>query len=275
MVMLSCAARNTDKMDYLNDYYPSIYKSDSLFHYSGSKEDAFLLYRSVYKKHPVLGNDFYDSYKNYLKSGYLTHNDFGGRKSLITYLKSQAGYLTYKSDDSLLNVIYKAYLIDDDDIEKIITHSRKKIKVRLRDSIIVIKERDQENNRSINKTLIKNDSMNEKSLLRIFNNEGFPGYDKIGGEGPKRENLNLTAVLMHMNYGKNYETFKAKLYTFLKNGELDPLTYALFIDKHNNTNRKPSEYGYLSSSQIDTIRINSNRKKIGLPTLSYENLKNK
>ena len=65
----------------------------------------------------------------------------------------------------------------------------------------------------------------------------------------------------------------------MKSGECSPGEYASIVDRHHNIKKEESEFGYEYmfglqplNNKIDTVQINKNRKKIGVPSIKYHHL---
>ncbi len=58
-----------------------------------------------------------------------------------------------------------------------------------------------------------------------------------------------------------------------KSGDCPPLSYAMMFDSHHVfVEKKSTKYGFSAiNSTMDSVEVNRNRKKIGLPSLKHSN----
>jgi len=74
---------------------------------------------------------------------------------------------------------------------------------------------------------------------------------------------------------KNYASFKNQLIAYVKRGDCPPDVLATMVDRYNHSNNNPSEYGFEYTVglepkyKIDTVLVNRNRRKIGLPSIKH------
>lgn len=249
-------------------YYPKVYEADSLMLFVKNKELAFKKYKQIFKTYPPKNTDDYEEYENYIKLGFELNKNFGERKSLENLINLNAGWWKYKKDDSVLNKIYAKYSFDENQINSIISKWNSGLNQSLVDSVSLIKKRDQLYRGK--KEQDKLDKINENSLIYIFENYGYPNYNKIGVFNSDNKNLNLISVINHMSNSSNYDYFEKKLFEFVKNGECDPIIYAMFIDRKQSLTNSEMQYGVWTNKISDTIAINKNRKSIGLPSFQYQ-----
>jgi len=123
----------------------------------------------------------------------------------------------------------------------------------------------------------KNDSIFKNYILV----NGFPN-DKIVGVNQIYENENddfaINLLLNHFSFNGSYEFYKKELPIYIKNGTCDPRNYAMLIDRWHLVNKNYCYYCFSWSRELGKIKndknkikeIDSERKKIGLPSINQE-----
>jgi len=271
LVLTSC---QTKKYNYIN-YYNKVNETDSILRYKKDTLEAIALYKNIFKKYPPKQSLWIDEYETYIKLSDKFNKDFGGKKSLYLLIPLVAPNWKYKKQDKEFFVLYKKYGIDSLAVEDEINNWKKGLNKKLVDSFSIAMIRDQENGRS-GGVSIKNDKKNAQLLIWTINNYGYPSLQKIGLWGNNGIFMPTSTILHHMAGSKEFPYFKEKVIEFIKNGDCPPGDYASMIDRNNNLNQKESEYGYETmfhvqplNNKLDTIKVNQNRKKIGLPSVKH------
>ncbi|MEM9858440.1 MAG: hypothetical protein AAF843_13840 [Bacteroidota bacterium] len=114
-------------------------------------------------------------------------------------------------------------------------------------------------------------------LINILNEYGYPGEKLIGND------YWMSTILSHHNslseeYVKNdtlFQFIKPKLEVALEKGEISPFEFALISDWRMAviSNHKATIYGYLGDihGADDAVKINNDRKNIGLRSIALRN----
>jgi hypothetical protein len=166
--------------------------------------------------------------------------------------------------------LYQKYDIDSIEVKQRIADWKKGLNKRLVDSFSIAFVRDQAEGRKNPQLMEKNDRINEKLLKWTFENYGYPSMQKIGLIGNDGVFMPMHPLFSHMIDSKEYSYFKAKMLEYVKSGDCIPKDYANMVDRHDlQISKKEMPYGSYPNytSIIDTVKVNRNRKNIGLPAL--------
>lgn len=265
LLMLSCQMKRFNHISYLN----KVNEIDSIYRMRNDTLQALKMYRSLFKKYPPHHSNLIEEYQTYIMVSDKYHQDFGGKKSLYKLLPLVAPNWKYKRMDSNFFALYKKYGIDSLEVEERIAEWKKGLNKRLIDSFSIASLRDQEKHRRDLVLQKKNDEKNEQLLLWTFTNYGYPSLQKIGVWGNNNTFMSMGTLLNHAADSKRYPYFKEKILDYVKSGECPPEDYAEMVDKHSLVTRVP-EYGTFSNVPItDSIKVNKNRKNIGMPSLKH------
>lgn len=115
-----------------------------------------------------------------------------------------------------------------------------------------------------------------KSLIKILNNNGYPGELLVGN------NFWMSTILSHHNsiaedYVRKdtlYNFVKPKLYKALTQGQISPYEFAMIEDwkKAVVSDSKEVNYGFINSpNESNLSEVNENREKIGLRSVELRN----
>ncbi len=259
--ILSCKSK-----DYIV-YYNRVNEIDSLYRIANQPEKAIKQYKKLFKKYTPKNQERIKEYETYIKLADQHQKNFGGKKSLYKLIPLIAPYEgSYGSYFGL----FKKYGIDSTEVKQRIADWKKGLNKRLVDSFSIAFVRDQAEGRRNPQLMEKNDRINAQLLKWTFENYGYPSVQKIGLIGNGGVFMPMHPLFSHMIGEKEYPYFKAKMLEYIKSGDCIPKDYANMVDRHNlQIDKVEMPYGsYPSySAIIDTMKVNRNRKKIGLPAL--------
>ncbi|KYH04707.1 hypothetical protein EGI15_12465 [Chryseobacterium cucumeris] len=259
--ILSCKSK-----DYIV-YYNRVNEIDSLYRIANQPEKAIMQYKKLFKKYTPKNQERIKEYETYIKLADQHQKNFGGKKSLYKLIPLIAPYEgSYGSYFGL----FKKYGIDSTEVKQRIVDWKKGLNKRLVDSFSIAFVRDQAEGRRNPQLMEKNDRINAQLLKWTFENYGYPSVQKIGLIGNGGVFMPMHPLFSHMIGEKEYPYFKAKMLEYIKSGDCIPKDYANMVDRHNlQIDKVEMPYGsYPSySAIIDTMKVNHNRKKIGLPAL--------
>ncbi|QWT88085.1 hypothetical protein KBP46_09775 [Chryseobacterium sp. PCH239] len=248
-------------------YYNRVNEIDSLYRIANQPEKAIKQYKKLFKKYTPKNQERVKEYETYVKLADQHQKNFGGKKSLYKLIPLIAPYEgSYGSYFGL----FKKYGIDSTEVKQRIADWKKGLNKRLVDSFSIAFVRDQAEGRRNPQLMEKNDRINAQLLKWTFENYGYPSVQKIGLIGNGGVFMPMHPLFSHMIGEKEYPYFKAKMLEYIKSGDCIPKDYANMVDRHNlQIDKVEMPYGsYPSySAIIDTMKVNRNRKKIGLPAL--------
>ncbi|KAA0126336.1 hypothetical protein FY557_18065 [Chryseobacterium sp. SN22] len=265
ILAFSCQTRKHNHITYLN----KVNEIDSIYRLKNDTLTALKMYQTLFKTYSPYNSELIDEYQTYIILSDKYHEDFGGKESLYKLISLVAPNWKYNRMDKSFFALYKKYGIDSLEIEEKVTNWKRGLNKRLVDSFSVASFRDQEKRRRDAVLRQKNDEKNEQLLLWTFKNYGYPSLQKIGLWGNNDTFMSMSILMNHAADSKRYPYFKEKLLEYIKTGECIPDDYAAMIDKYSLMTEIP-EYGTFSNVPIvDSVRVNKNRKKIGLPSLKH------
>jgi hypothetical protein len=270
LILISC---QTKRYNYIN-YYNRVNEADSILRLNNDSLIAIKLYKKIFKKYPPRQSLWINEFETYIKLSDKYHKDFGGKKSLYQLIPLVAPNWKYNKQDPELFALYKKYGIDSLEVEKEVANWKKGLNKTLVDSFSIAIFRDQEKGRiGVSR---KNDDKNAQLLIWTFNKYGYPSLQKIGLWGNNGIFMPSGLILHHMAGSGQYSYFKEKVLEYVKSGDCPPDDYVSMVERNNNLNHRESEFGFESmfglkplNNIIDTIKVNKNRKKIGLPSLKH------
>lgn len=265
-ILFSCQTQKYDHITYLN----KVNEIDSIYRMKNDGLTALKMYHRLFKKYPPHNSNLIDEYQTYIVLSDKYHQDFGGKKSLYKLLPLVAPNWKYNRMDGEFFALYKKYGIDSTEVEKEVAVWNKQLNKKLVDSFSVASFRDQEKQRKDASIRGNNDGKNERLLIWTFTNYGYPSLQKIGLWGNNNIFMPMGSILNHMASSKQYPYFKDKVLEYVKKGDCPPDDYAGMIDKYSMINKLDCVYCTFDNIPIsDTITVNGNRKRIGMPSLKH------
>jgi len=238
-----CACKNRNYIL----YYNKVNEIDSLYRMANQSEKAVEQYRKLFKKYNPKNQDRIMEYETYIRLSNQYHKNFGGKKSLYKLIPLIA---PYEGSEKNYFALFQKYGIDSIEVRRRIADWKKGLNKRLIDSFSIAFTRDQAEGRRNFQLMEKNDKINAQLLKWTFENYGYPSVQKIGLIGNDGVFMPMHPLFSHMVGEKEYFYFKAKMLKYVKSGIL---------------------YGIYPSNDVivDTIKVNQERKKIGIPSIKH------
>ncbi|WP_309762523.1 MULTISPECIES: hypothetical protein [unclassified Chryseobacterium] len=251
-------------------YYNRVNEIDSIYRFERDTLETIRQYKKLFEEYPPRNQERIQEFETYITLSDRYHKDFGGKKTLYKLIPLIApygqGYKKYLD-------LYEKYGIDSLTLKgEIVEWRRDKLNRTLIDSFSVAFMRDREDRRSDNELTDKNDRKNAELLKWTFENYGYPSLQKIGIIGNNDVFMPMLTLFSHMSRSEYYPYFKTKLLEYVKSGDCLPRDYATMVDRHRlYISKEEILYGcYIDgTTQLDTLKINRNRKTIGLPSLKH------
>ena len=266
--IVSC---KTKPVNYIT-YYNKVNEIDSTFRFQRDTITTIKKYRKLFRKYPPKNQERISEFETFVKIADIKNKKFGGQKSLFKLIPLVAPNWKYKKEDQDFFELYKRYGIDSLKIEQKISIWKKGLNKQLVDSFSLAFIRDQENNRDDVFLFTKNDKKNGRLLLWTFENYGYPSLQKIGLYGNNEVHMPMSSLFLHMPWQDQYLEIQKKILEYVKSGDCPPRDYAGMVDRYLlQVKNEDILYGYYISydTVLDTIKVNKNRKSIGLPSLQH------
>lgn len=258
-------------------YYLKVYEADSLY-LTRNYVRSFNILDSLFKVFTPVNSYKVDEFATYCKLKILLN-----KKSIekdFSLLISKYGYNKIWIDsDSIL----RSYLVSNNKLNENYFYLRKKylnqidLELRKKIELLVIddqKYRIEKKTIQTQKLRKQTDSINEISLVQIFNTYGYPNADKIGNYTIDEKNISIDVLLYHTSTSKNKDYFLNKVLEYVKYGKADPEVYAIMVDRLNMFTNETQVYGTYQSNLKESItEVNKERRTIGLPSLNYQDWK--
>lgn len=260
-------------------YFNKINEADSLFLVKEYKK-SYTILDSVFKEYEPLNIEGFYEYYTYIASAFASGNFINGRDYVKNSFLKYGAIKSHFTTDSILNLALLSSKYTDKEIDNFINRYNSKLNLKLRNEVEEMIKIDQfvRNNRN-NFDSNKLDSVNEintKKIRKIFDDFGYPSYKLIGYSSYNDRDINLSAVFLHTDIAFKKEYLLPKLLEFLKEGDCEPYIYSTvydraLLDESNFTGKQL--YGQIKGSGmklINTNKIDSIRRTIGLPSLNYD-----
>jgi len=269
IIVVAQQIKPSNHITYLN----RVNEIDSIYRFKKDTLLALTMYDALFKEFPPHNSYMINEYQSYIVLSNMVNRDFGGKKSLYKLIPLIAPNWKYNKMDKDLLKLYKKYGIDSLEVEGEIGKWKRSLNKRLVDSFSIASLRDQEKNRRDGQLQRLNDKKNRELLTWTFNNYGYPSVQKIGIWGNNDVFMPMNSILNHIggSSSEDYIYFRDKILEYIKLGDCNPEDYAYMVDKRAGSDNMGSVYGvlYFNKSKTDTIVINRNRKKIGMPSLQH------
>ncbi len=251
-------------MNYIT-YYNKVNEIDSIYRMANKPAQAIKKFKKLFQKYEPKNQELTEEYKTYIKLADQYHKNFGGKKSLYKLIILVA---PYPNEYKKLYPLCKKYGIDSLEADQKVVDWKKSLNKRLIDSFSIAMIRDQEG-RPENIALVnKNIEKNADLFFWTFEHYGFPDGQKIGRLGNNDIFIAMPTLLSHMIGSKKYPEFRKKLFEYVKSGNCSPQEYALMSDTYDYYRNTAVRYS-LRNNNEDSVRINRNRKSIGLPSIKH------
>lgn len=271
ILVFSCNIRKPQQMNHIT-YLNKVNEIDSIYRMNNDTVTAVEMYQKLFKIYPPHNSYLIEEYQNYIKLSDKYHFDFGGKESLYKLIPLVAPNWKYNRMDKGFFALYKKYGIDSIEVENKVAEWQKGLNKRLIDSFSIAFFRNEEFRTPIYNSKLQNlnDAKNAKLLIWTFKNYGFPSLQRIGLLGNNDIFMPMGNLLNHMADEEQYQYFKEKILKYVKTGECVPIDYAALIDKRAYSEGRECDYGTFNDLSIsDSIRVNKNRRKIGIPSLKH------
>ncbi|PWW19537.1 hypothetical protein DEU40_11828 [Chryseobacterium sp. AG844] len=258
---LSCKNR---KLNYIT-YYSKVNEVDSIYRMANQPEKAIRKFKRLFQKYEPKNQELTEEYKNYIQLADHYHKDFGGKKSLYKLITLAA---PYGNDYKKLYPLCRKYGIDSLEVDQKVADWKKNLNKRLVDSFTIAMIRDQDGRPDNIPLVYRNIEKNADLFFWTFEHYGFPDGQKIGRLGNNDVFIAMPTLLSHMIGSKKYPEFRKRLFEYVQSGHCSPQEYALMSDTYDYYRNTAVRYSLRNNSQ-DSVRINRNRKSIGLPSIKH------
>ncbi|WP_394674579.1 hypothetical protein [uncultured Chryseobacterium sp.] len=250
-------------------YYNGVNEIDSIYRFKKDTLKAIKQYKKLFKKYPPKNQERIQEFETYITLSDRYHKDFGGKKTLYKLIPLIAPYgEEYKNYFSL----YGKHGIDSLTVKNEVAKWKRNLNRTLIDSFSIAFIRDQQDHRNNVELMELNDNKNAKLLKWTFENYGYPSLQKIGLIGNNDVFMPMLTLFSLMSGSEYYPYFKTKLLEYVKSGDCLPRDYATMVDRHHlQFSKEEILYGYYigNSTHLDTLKINRNRKMLGLPSMQH------
>ena len=268
--IISC---KTKPVNYIT-YYNKVNEIDSIFRFQRDTLTTIKKYRKLFRKYPPKNQERISEFETFVKIADIKNKKFGGQKSLFKLIPLVAPNWKYKKEEQDFFELYKKYGIDRIKIEQEVSNWKKGLNKKLIDSFSVAFVRDQEaRGDNFNEYLISlDDRKNAELLLWTFKEFGFPSLQKIGLWGNNEVFMPFSSMFLHMTSEDKYVEIEKKVLEYVKSGDCPPRDYAGMVDRHLlQVKNEDVLYGHYISynTVLDTLKVNKNRKNIGLPSIQH------
>ena len=266
--IISC---KTKPVNYIT-YYNKVNEIDSIFRFQRDTLTTIKKYRKLFRKYPPKNQERISEFETFIKIADSKNKKFGGQKSLFKLIPLVAPNWKYKKEEQDFFELYKKYGIDRIKIEQEVSNWKKGLNKKLIDSFTIAFIRDQEKEREDVSLFKINDKKNAELFLWTFKNYGYPSLQKIGLWGNNDVFMPMSSLYLHMPWQDQYLEIQKKILEYVKSGDCPPRDYAGMVDRHLlQVKNEDILYGHYISydTVLDTIKVNKNRKSIGLPSIQH------
>ena len=259
-------------------YFLKVYEADSLYLVK-NYQYSYLLLDSLFKKFTPLNTEQYKEYETYIACAYVLNKKFAFKDSILNSIENYGSNSRYFKYDSLMNLAFKKAAITNEEILKSTQVYRSKLNFKLRDSIQKMVVMDQEvRNGEIDFAKMRIvDSLNQVKLQKIINQYGYPHEKLIGEFYIDSVFTDLGVIFLHTNNDFRMNYLLPNVLKAVKKGEAYPEKYAQPYDRYLDYTTGKQLYGcytlinkYKDIISINTVKIDSIRKSVGLPSPTYK-----
>lgn len=272
LIICSCKQKTVAfEGDYISgNYFSNIYKADSLM-LQKEYDEALKIYDETFNNFQPFNLPIYYELRQYTKCLYLLDRKKEAKKNLKKLI-SAYGYTRERiQNDIILKEIW------DDKISGQYSSLRsnylKSVNSSIWEELYSMQDRDQKYRRQNyiqNKS--KQDSLDRLNLgrfLEIMNTNGYPNEKIIGTYFNDGRIISPEVILLH-SPDSIRKRILPKILEFVRQGDCNPIVYGRLVDQMYLYGGKPQKFGtYLGSEMIARDSVELNRKRIGLPSLSY------
>lgn len=258
-------SQNT-KCNYIEDYYPTIYKAQiqylqkkydsAYFHLKKAENKCGLRYDGTTNEIEILAELEYRK-KNYKKSAHylkkLVENGYP-----FKYIEEDSLYTGFRNKKEWISLKIQS--------DKIYEKWKSNINWDLRDELIKINEEDQRIriNKVSKEEFERVDSLHENRLKEILTQYGYPTNNLVGNWYIDKKMASIGTLIMHL---KDLEYFKPKFYEYVKSGISEASLYASIVDSRDRMRGIFTYriYSNLKDDQIEDLpNLDKRRISVGL-----------
>lgn len=279
LLLINCNRKNyaSKEINYI-PYYLKVYEADSLY-ITGNYERSFEILDSLFKEYEPINTTY--ELTTYIKAAYQTEN-YHKLKSYFELLINTWGFKQSQIEyDSILKLSWDKAGLTEKEVQKLELEYRKKINWELRDTLSKMHNIDQQFRGKKGEDSL--DLIHYKKLNKIFKEHGYPDFGLVGNPTID-ENSDLGIYFIHISMDLNpteYDSLKNFILKSISEGKATPDKIAWLEDIKAFYKNQNSIYGTFGTNEswgdkmikIDTVTINQNRKRVGLPSLQYEKFK--
>lgn len=268
----SCKTKNFNYVDYYNE----VHVIDSIYRYHKDTLTIIRKYKNLFRKYGSHNQERLREFETYILLSHYKNKKFGGKKSLYKLIDLITPYKERYTDYSF----FKKYRIDSIEVAKRFKKREEKYNKILIDSFRIANLRDQITRKiEYNNETRKADLQNINLFKWTIQNYGFPSTEKVGSVDKYYARAYYDIMFIHFHdYEEEYQFLEKEFLKYVKSGECNPYSYAAMVDRHYvlHVDKTKSLYNvwpaFHEEKHLDTLRININRKKIGLPSLKHTRL---
>lgn len=277
--LAQCKTSSLKKNENLKDYrtyYLEIYKADSLA-LIGEYENSFDILDSLFKIYEPTNAPPYYEYNTYLEVSHHSKKNISKKK--VKMLIANYGFDKNIFDVKtypVLNTIFEESNISKRRYSNYRKQYLDKIDTVLRKKIVNLKVLDQKARRTTSekmriKLIDSIDLEVEKFLKDIFSRNIFPNEHVIGNHTiDKNTAIDINTLLLHTRDSIRLNYFIPRINSFVEEGKCLPLIYCQMIDQYQLYHGKEQIYGTYNFLQLNPKEYNLKRKKVGLPSIEFE-----
>jgi len=273
ILLISCSDKEKSECNYITDYYPITAKAEIEF-YLGNYEKAYDYYQKAFENCDVIRLGVQQDTDKFAK----ICAKLGKEDLAIEYIKkaiSKGSTIGTFQNNEIFNNIFKSkkgqeLIAEYDNRRKEYINS---LNMDLRNEIIKMIDIDQGlvgNPEERIKVFKKND----KRLVEIFDEIGYPNEQVVGNFGVDFTSADPRILLLHTDDSIRINYFIPKIKEFIEKGQCPPITLGTMHDNLAIYNKQPQTHGtYINSTGeysnmiSDVNRVNTNRAEAGLPSL--------
>lgn len=287
--MVSCKSKkfvnvdNSIKVEKEVNYIPyflEVQKADSLY-LTNNFEESYRKLDSLFKKYDPINSDTYVEYGIYVNSAVMSnHIEDIERKVRNGYLNFGAITPRHKDWMEIDNKVFIVAKLSKEEVDNLVEQYKSKLDLELRNCLKKMAIDDQEirSIKSSENEKIIVDEKNGRKLDSIFTKYGYPSNSIMGTNNAFFEYDDF--VTIHIFFLHQPDDFKNKYLPIIleniKKGKCEPSTYAVIKDRQMLENSNLQYFGSYKSEDEKLLplynvkKIDSIRKSIGLPNISYD-----
>lgn len=282
LCLISCKSNYTrigDKNANYIPYYLKVYEADSLFIVKNYQRSYEIL-DSLFKKYEPVNIDGIKEFETYLTLNHLIGVENKQVDKIIkkSFLKYGSQFWIFDNDSLKKQILIKSKY-KKDDLLAFSNKYKSTLNLPLRDSIelMVLQDREVRSGQFIDsEETTKLNRLNEQRIIKIYSSYGYPSYKKIGYFDYNKKETSLLAVYLHCSPEFINTFLLPHLHLAFTRGEILPDYYATVYDKLKIYQIDKQLFGTFreykgnSSPLINSKKIDSIRRSIGLESMDYQ-----